>query len=168
MRTWVLVFGLGLVVVSRGLAGENDWVELTYEEPYCWVLDVPGLDGGRELYELSWPAPVDGVARAYVDCRVLEYDEDALTLTLECPGSEEVIVGFECLLEWLDGDPPATAGAVHSSFPVGVTCAGGSCACEGKCWACCAEGFVPSCHCGGTGVCKCVAVDSSVVDDPVY
>ncbi len=36
-----------------------------------------------------------------------------------------------------------------------VQCPGGWCKCNGKCEACCSEGFHPVCHCEGAGNCNC-------------
>lgn len=165
MRIVVLVAGLGLALFVGANAATNDWVALTYDEPDGWVFEVPGVDGGRVLYGVSLPAPVGDEPREYPECDVCEYDMDAGTMTLACPGSADVVLEFECLWDYLSRAPLKDAGERASGVPAGVTCHGGYCECTGKCLACCPEGFIADCNCLREGRCKCVLGEAVADDD---
>lgn len=161
MRVVVLGLAFGLALFVGANAATNDWVALTYDEPDGWIFEVPGVDGGRVLYGVSLPAPVGDEPREYAECDVPEYDMEAGTMTVACPGAADLVLEFDCLWDYVSPSSVFDGEAREWSFPVGVTCQGGSCACEGKCWACCSKGFVPSCSCLRDGKCECVAIEAS-------
>lgn len=155
MRLFGLLVGLGLTLLPAALVGMNDWVELTFEPPHHWTLDLPRTDGGRVLYPVVLPVPVEGERLAYADCRVVDYDEYGPTITIGCPDTEDLVLNFVWLSEWLAGSAPAVENQPSSAFPQDLACAGGACECVGKCWACCPDGYLPSCKCVGYGTCGC-------------
>lgn len=139
---------------------EAIWV-IAFQAPEGWLCTEVGYAFATPDREFTFD--VDGERtinmRGRLDVHgelVVRQEGNSLFATVR---TDEAQYRFELLTH---GELPAdtleatTGEGAGSAVAAEENCPGGSCECDGKCRACCSEGFHPNCNCSGAGACRCV------------